>query len=741
MPTKDYFMQRSIDLDIKGMTCASCVGRIEKVLKKNSGVLSASVNLATEKANVHYEASKLEASEIVNLIKNAGYEASLVSDESPAKNSNEERLRQEKILIIIASVLTLPLVLPMIFDPFGINLMPNAWIQLALATPVQFFIGWRFYKSAWGAIKARTGNMELLVALGTTAAYSLSLYLMLKGLDHLEHQMPHLYFEGSSVIITLVLLGKYLESKAKTQTSEAIRALQNLRPSMARVLKDNIEIEVPVEKVRLADRVIIRPGERIPVDGVIQKGKTHVDESLITGESLPVSKQESDKIVGGSVNGEGLIIVEVTATGKETMLSRIIRLIEDAQAVKAPIQRLVDKVSAVFVPAVIIITALTVLITGFISHDWEMAIIHGVSVLVIACPCALGLATPTSIMVGTGAAARAGILIKDAESLEVAHSLTTIAFDKTGTLTEGKPQVKKLVAIDRPLTEVLSVLATIQNGSEHPLAKAIIDEARKKNIVPGHAESIKALPGRGLEATIEGRHYIVGSKRVIQGLNIFEGETLQFTEEREVVGETVSYLIDVENNKVIGLISFSDMIKGSSKKTIEELKKLGIKTVMLTGDNKGSAYAVAQELGIDEVRAEVLPEHKAEVIQELRKNGEIVGMIGDGINDAPALAAAHVGMAMSTGTDVAMHTAGITLMRGNPLLIPDAVSVSRRTYTKIKQNLFWAFVYNIIGIPLAALGYLSPVVAGAAMALSSVSVVTNSLLLKNWKSVISKGDL
>ncbi len=726
-------MERNTVLDIEGMTCASCVFRIEKVLKKNEGIIAASVNLATEKASISYEPSKVNLQKIISMISDAGYAAKVSNSEKQDPNEKIDFLKKEKKLILLSTLLTLPLILPMLGEPLGIHLMPSPWIQWLLSTPVQFYVGARFYQSAWGALKAKIGNMELLVAIGTSAAYGLSVYLLLKNLNHLTQNPPHLYFEGSAVIITLVLLGKYLEARAKGQTTAAIKALQNLRPTTARIIQDKEEIEVSVNAIKLGDRVVVRPGERIPVDGIISKGSTHIDESLITGESLPVVKKETDKVVGGSINGEGTIFIQVDAVGTETMLSRIIRMIEDAQAVKAPIQRLVDKVSGYFVPAVLIIAALTILITGLLNGNWEVAIIHGVAVLVIACPCALGLATPTSIMVGTGVAAKAGILIKDSEALEITHSLTIIAFDKTGTLTEGKPSVQKIYSYNSTEKNILKIMATIQNGSEHPLGKAIIKEAQKQNVAFTFPESSKAFPGRGLEAVVEGKHYIVGSKRVVKEMNIHDELSMASATQRESLGETVSYLINVSENTIIGMVTFSDTIKESARLTIAQLKDLGVKTVMLTGDNKGSAKTVANDLGIDEFYAEVLPENKSEIIGVLRAKGEIVGMVGDGINDAPALAAAHVGMAMSTGTDVAMHTAGITLMRGNPLLIPDAISVSRRTYSKIKQNLFWAFIYNVIGIPLAALGYLNPVVAGAAMALSSVSVVTNSLLLKRWK--------
>lgn len=727
-------MEKNIVVDIKGMTCASCVNRVEKALKKNEAVISASVNLATEKAKITYDDRNLTPDKILNLISNAGYEAALPSNAKKDDGFKEKALKKEKFLIIVSAILTFPLMLPMLLEPFGIHFMPSVWIQLALATPVQFFIGARFYKSAWGAIKAKTGNMELLVAIGTTAAYSLSLYLILKNLDHLHHHIPHLYFEGSAVIITLVLLGKYFEAKAKQQTSAAIKALQELQPSTARVLREKKEEEVSIDALKIDDLVIIRPGERIPVDGTITKGITQVDESLITGESLPIEKKEKDTVVGGAINGDGQIFVAVKALGSETMLARVIRMVEDAQSVKAPIQRLVDKISAYFVPTVIIIALLTIVLTGFFTGDWETAIINGVAVLVIACPCALGLATPTSIMVGTGVAAKAGILIKDAEALEITHSITTVAFDKTGTLTEGKPSLAKLISLEGSDQENLRILASIQSGSEHPLAKAVVREAQNQGLEFERAFEVKAIVGKGLRANINEATYLLGSKKLLSDLNIQNKQTIDSAMERENLGETVSFLIRESDKKVLSIVTFKDTIKSSSIETINHLKALGIKTLMLTGDNQGSARIVAKELGLDNFRAEVLPQDKSSIITEFKNKGEIVAMVGDGINDAPALATAHVGMAMATGTDVAMHTAGITLMRGNPLLIPDAISISRKTYSKIKQNLFWAFFYNVIGIPLAALGYLSPMIAGAAMAFSSVSVVTNSLLLKNWKS-------
>lgn len=724
------------DFKIVGMSCASCVNRIEKVLNQSEGIDTAQVNLVTEKASVSFDKNLLDEKKIIELIKSVGYEAEVVSETTKKNNKDSKKklLESEKKLVIISALLTLPLVLPMILNPLGIHFMPSAWIQLLLAAPVQFFIGARFYKSAWGAIKARTGNMELLVAIGTSSAFGLSIYLLLKNINTLSHNTPHLYFEGSSVIITLVLLGKYFEAKAKQQTSSAINELQKLQPDTAVLFKNGVEKVLPIDKLNIDDIVIIKPGERIPVDGIITRGSTQVDESLITGESLPIDKKENDAVVGGAINGDGNIHVKISALGTETTLARVIRMVEDAQAVKAPIQRLVDKISAYFVPTVILISIVTMIVTYFIVGDIEIAILNSIAVLVIACPCALGLATPTSIMVGTGVAAKIGILIKDAEALEITHSVTMIAFDKTGTLTEGKPSISELISFEENEEYILKLLSSIQSGSEHPLAKAILKRAKELDLKYDSASSVKAIPGKGLQAVINGDHYLLGSKKLLLDFAIKDENINKKANEREQLGETVSFLIREKDLKVLAIISFKDKIKQDTYKTIKELKALGIKTLMLTGDNQGSAKVVAEELGIDSFRAEILPQEKSSIIKEFKTKGEIVAMVGDGINDAPALAMANIGMAMSTGTDVAMHTAGITLMRGNPLLIPDAISISKATYSKIKQNLFWAFFYNIIGIPLAALGYLNPMIAGSAMAFSSVSVVANSLLLKRWKA-------
>jgi Cu+-exporting ATPase len=626
----------------------------------------------------------------------------------------------------------------MLLQPFGIHWMLEGWLQLALATPVQFVLGWRFYRAGWKALRAGAGNMDLLVALGTSAAFGLSLYLLFK---HADHGMPHLYFEASAAVITLVLLGKWLEVRAKRQTTDAIRALNALRPAAARVLRGDVEIELPVEQVAVGDRVRVRPGERIAVDAQVLDGRSHVDESLITGESLPVLKVAGDRVTGGSMNAEGALTLKTLAVGAETTLARIIRMVESAQAAKAPIQRMVDRVSAVFVPVVLGIALLTLVGWGGATGDWAQAVINAVAVLVIACPCALGLATPTAIMVGTGVAARHGILIKDAQALELAHAVTTVAFDKTGTLTEGRPSLVAVhAAPGQSRDAVLRLSAALQQSSEHPLARAVMAAARTQSMPVPQALESQALPGRGLQGRVDGQVVLLGSARLMHEKGLSAGLLAQEASRLEAEGRTVSWLMrdGGEHTELLGLLAFGDAIKASAREAVARLHALGIDTLMLTGDNRGSAQAVARELGIRQFRAEVLPGDKAAVVQELRGAGQVVAMVGDGINDAPALAAADVGIAMSTGTDVAMQVAGITLMRGDPRLVADALDVSRRTYATLKRGLFWAFVYNVVGIPLAAVGLLNPVVAGAAMAFSSLSVVGNALLLRRWRAHVAQ---
>ena len=713
---------------VEGMTCASCVARVEKALRKVPGVSSATVNLATEKATIQ-ALSAVPVSALKAAIEKAGFAAKDVHQGKP-QPANRLPVWWP---VAVSAALTLPLVAPMLLSLFGIEWMLNGWAQLALATPVQFWLGWRFYRAGWKAVLAKTGNMDLLVALGTSAAYGLSIYLLFK---HAEHGMPHLYFEASAAVITLVLLGKWLEHRAKRQTADAIRALNALRPTTARVRRDGAEVDLPVEQVVVGDLVVIRPGDRVAVDGEIVEGRSHIDESLITGESLPVPKAIGDKVTGGAINAEGALTVRTTAIGAETTLARIIRMVESAQAAKAPIQRIVDRVSAVFVPVVLGIALATFLGWVAFTGDWEHALINAVAVLVIACPCALGLATPTAIMAGTGVAARHGILIKDAEALEVAHSVTVVAFDKTGTLTEGKPELAAVeLAPGVSREDVLRLAASLQKTSTHPLAVAVLDKARDERIAVPEARHARALAGRGVEGVVRSQTFALGSSRLLRELAVEPG-TLQAEAERlERQGKTISWLVrtDGEQKQLLGLLAFGDTIKTSAPAAVARLHELGIKTVMLTGDNRGAAEAVAKELGIDEVRAEVLPGDKAAVVQELRASGEVVAFVGDGLNDGPALAAASVGFAMAGGADVATETAGVTLMRGDPRLVADSLDVSRRTYSKIKQGLFWAFAYNVLGIPLAAFGLLSPVIAGAAMAFSSVSVVMNALTLRRWR--------
>ncbi len=617
----------------------------------------------------------------------------------------------------------------MFASPFGVHWMLPGWLQLVLATPVQFWLGARFYRAGWKALIAGSGNMDLLVAVGTSAAYGLSLYMLLT-----HAGATHLYFEASAVVISLVLLGKWLEARAKRQTTEAIRALQALRPSTARVRVDGVDRDMPIDAIRVGDMVVIRPGERVPVDGEVIEGESQVDESLLTGESLPVDKQPGDTVTGGAINAQGALIARTTAVGTETTLARIIRLVEDAQAAKAPIQRLVDKVSAVFVPVVMGIALVTFVAWWAFGGSTEQAILNAVAVLVIACPCALGLATPTAIMAGTGVAARHGILIKDAEALELAHKISTVVFDKTGTLTDGTPHVVACVAAaDSEKNEVLAIAAGLQAGSEHPLARAVLAEAAATSATPRLARAQQALPGRGIAGEVAGETWWLGNRRLMDENSVDTSALDDDAHKLEAAGRSVSWLARASDRHALGLLAFGDAVKPSAAAGVARLKALGITSIMLTGDNRGAARHVGDELGLDQVLAEVLPADKAAHVEQLKTEGQTVAMVGDGLNDAPALAAADVGIAMSSGSDVAMHTAGITLMRGDPALVADAIDISKRTYAKIRQNLFWAFFYNVVGIPLAALGFLNPVIAGAAMAFSSVSVVTNALTLKRWR--------
>lgn len=728
-------------LAIQGMTCASCAGRVEKSLLKVPGVVTAEVNLALETALVTGSNKALTPEKLVAAVVGAGYQAQPLNLdlEQPANLIENHEADYSWWPVVVAALLSFPLVLGMIAEWLDWTFWQahfSGWLQWALATPVQFWLGWRFYKAGWHALKAGAGNMDLLVAIGTSAAYGLSVYLLFNA-PHAG--MSHLYFESSAIVITLVLLGKWLETRAKSKTTEAIRALNALRPEHASVIRDNQELQLPIASVKLGDLVMIRPGERVAVDGVIKQGESQIDESLITGENLPVAKKSGDKVTGGSINGEGLLYVTATALGHETVLARIVRLVESAQAKKAPIQRLVDKVSEVFVPVVIVIAFITLLAWGLIAGDWQVAILNSVAVLVIACPCALGLATPTAIMVGTGAAASHGILIKDAEALELAHAIKTVAFDKTGTLTEGHPKLIELISIMHDDNQLLKLAASLQVSSEHPLAKAVMDAARDKDLLLETVQHVHAASGKGLKGKVGELELALGNASLMQDLAIDVSVLQTQSAALQAEGYSVSWLCELDGQPhLLGMFAFGDTLKPTAAPAIARLQQQGILTVLISGDNYGSVASVAHKLGIDKFYAQVLPEDKANIVRELKEGIGLVAMVGDGINDAPALAEANVGIAMSSGTDVAMHAAGVTLMRGNPALVSDAIDVSRRTYAKIRQNLFWAFIYNVVGIPLAALGFLNPVIAGAAMALSSFSVVSNALTLKLWRP---KADL
>jgi Cu+-exporting ATPase len=697
-------------LKVEGMSCASCVARVEKALVQVPGVQAATVNLATEQANVR-AGSQVGLGQLEQAVRAAGFRAGA---EATMANALPDWWR-----VGLAVVLALPLVLPMV----GVHL--PGWLQLALATPVQFWLGAPFYRAGWKALRAGSGNMDLLVATGTSAAYGLSLVLLWR---HGEH--AHLYFDTSAVVITLVLLGKWLERRARGKAITALRALDSLRPLRATVRREEGDVEVKIGKLVPGDLVLVRPGERVAVDGIVVEGSSHVDQSLLTGESLPVAKQPGDTLATGALNGEGVLLLRTLAVGNDTTLSRMIQLVEDAQAAKAPIQRLVDRISAVFVPVVLVVSLLTLLGWGWFTGDWQQALLHAVAVQVIACPCALGLATPTAIMVATGLAARHGIVVKDAEALELAHRADVVVFDKTGTLTEGRPRLEAIQVDDLHSDALLAQAWAVQQYSQHPLAAAVAEAAKAAGVALRPAHAGAALPGRGASAVVDGVTVYLGNRRMVDDLKADSARFADRAAALEQGGLTVSWL--VSDGVVRGLLAFGDRLKPGAQPLVEALQSRGVRTLLLTGDNAGSAAVAARQLGITEVHANVLPADKAAVVQALAQQ-HVVAMVGDGINDAPALAAAHIGIAMATGTDVAVHAAGISLMRGDPALVLQAMALSERTYRKIRHNLGWAFAYNVIGIPLAAFGMLNPILAGAAMALSSVSVVTSSLLLGRWR--------
>ena len=733
----------TLDLSVGGMTCASCVMRVERALKNVPGVQDVSVNLATESARVVTTNAEDMDARLRRAVRAAGYEpraASSAADEAAALSPWHGFGP-----VAIGLALSIPLLAPMLGSPFGQDWMLPPWLQLLLAAPVQFWLGARFYRAGWHAAKARTGNMDLLVALGTSAAFGLSLWLWWRAAtgEHAGHgEMPHLYFEAAAVVITLVLLGKWLEARAKRQATSAIRALQQLRPEVAHLVGARGESDVPLAEVMVGDRLAVRPGERVPADAWVIEGQSEVDESMLTGEPLPVAKGPGDALTGGAVNGDGRMVIEVSAIGAESVLARIIRLVEDAQAAKAPIQRLVDKVAAVFVPVVLVIALVTLAGWLIAGAGIETALIYAVAVLVIACPCALGLATPVAVMAGTGVAARHGILIKDARSLEIAHRVDTVAFDKTGTLTLGRPVLTALLpvaGIEATEDQLLATAASLQGGSEHPLARAVLAAAAQRGVQAPPLGAMQAMPGRGVRGEVNGATWAIASLRWCRELDAMPAEAE--IESLQAQGATVSALLRFDEAgaaHVQALLAFADEPKPQAAEAIRTLRARGLRVVMISGDNLRAAQAMAARLGIaiEDMRADVLPADKAAQVSALRRDGHVVAMVGDGANDAPALAAADVGIAMAPsggGTDVAMEASGITLMRGDLALVAQAFELSARTVAKIRQNLFWAFAYNVAGIPLAAFGLLSPVVAGAAMALSSVSVMANALLLRRWK--------
>lgn len=719
------------ELDVIGMTCAACSNRIEKVLNRDAGVEHANVNLTTENATIAYNPEMTSIDDLIKKIQKIGYDAKPKQAASEKSSQKEQELKHKRTKLIISAILAAPLLLTMFVHLFGMqipHIFMNPWFQFALATPVQFIIGWQFYVGAYKNLRNGSANMDVLVALGTSAAYFYSLYEMIKWLN-LTNYTPHLYFETSAVLITLILFGKYLETRAKTQTTNALSELLNLQAKEARVLRNQEELMIPLNEVVQGDHLIIKPGEKIPVDGKVIKGTTSIDESMLTGESIPIEKVQNDNVIGSTMNKNGSITVEATKVGKDTALASIIKVVEEAQGSKAPIQRLADIISGYFVPIVVGIALLTfiVWITLVQTGQFEPALVAAIAVLVIACPCALGLATPTSIMVGTGKAAENGILFKGGEHIERTHQVNTVVLDKTGTITNGKPVVTDFDGDDK----VLQLLASAEKGSEHPLAESIVNYAKKNHIPFLEVAHFEAIPGHGIKATIDGKSLCVGNRKFMieENIAINSAETQLSRFEQE--GKTAMMIaIDSE---LKGTIAVADTVKASTSEAIQQLHDLDIEVVMLTGDNERTAQAIAKQVGIDTVIAEVLPEEKASKIVELQDQGKTVAMVGDGVNDAPALVQADIGIAIGSGTEVAIEAADVTILGGDLLLIPKAMKASKSTIRNIRQNLFWAFGYNVAGIPIAALGLLAPWVAGAAMALSSVSVVTNALRLKRMK--------
>ncbi|MCX8128663.1 MAG: heavy metal translocating P-type ATPase [Clostridia bacterium] len=734
----------SVILSISGMTCAACAARIEKKLSKLDGVSRAAVNLAAEKASVEYDSKKIKIADIIKAIESLGYKAERAEEisQDKEKEQREKEIKRLRSELIVSAVLSAPLIMAMLLTLLNIDIafLHNEYFQLIVATPVQFIIGARFYRNAYHALKAKSANMDVLIAMGTSAAYFFSIYNAFFQPMKEGMMMKELYFEAAAVIITLILLGKYLEAVAKGKTSEAIKKLMGLQAKTARVIRNGTEADIPIEDVEVGDVIIVRPGEKIPVDGKIIDGNSSIDESMLTGESLPVEKKTGDMVIGATINKFGAFTFEATKIGKDTALSQIIKMVEDAQGSKAPIQKIADQVSGIFVPVVVGISLITFLIWYLGAGNLTSGIVSAVAVLVIACPCALGLATPTAIMVGTGKGAENGILIKGGEHLETAYKLNVVVLDKTGTITKGQPEVTDVLTLRQmDGTEALKLAAITEKKSEHPLGVAIYEKGRRDFGNLKDPEQFEAIPGRGVKSVIEGKVIYIGTRKLMKEKNIDLGDVETTIANLEDEGKTA--MLMAVNNILEAVIAVADTLKENSKEAIDELLKMGIDVYMITGDNKRTASAIAKQVGISNVLAEVLPENKAEEVEKLKKQGKVVAMVGDGINDAPALATSDIGMAIGTGTDVAIEAADITLMRGDLRTIPAAIRLSRKTMNKIKQNLFWAFFYNIIGIPFAAFGLLNPMIAGGAMAFSSVSVVSNSLSLKSFNPIPKAEDI
>ncbi|AXO94349.1 copper-translocating P-type ATPase [Bacillus anthracis] len=728
------------EFTVSGMTCAACANRVEKRLNKLEGVNGATVNFALESATVDFNPDEINVNEMKSAITKLGYKLEVKSDEQDESTDHRlQEIERQKKKFIISFILSFPLLWAMVshfsFTSFIYlpDMLMNPWVQLALATPVQFIIGGQFYVGAYKALRNKSANMDVLVALGTSAAYFYSVYLSIQSIGSSEH-MTDLYFETSAVLITLIILGKLFEAKAKGRSSEAIKKLMGLQAKTATVVRDGTEMKILIEEVVAGDIVYVKPGEKIPVDGEIVEGKSAIDESMLTGESIPVDKTIGDVVIGSTMNKNGFLKVKATKVGRDTAIAQIIKVVEEAQGSKAPIQRVADQISGIFVPVVVVIAIITfaVWMIFVTPGDFSGALEKMIAVLVIACPCALGLATPTSIMAGSGRSAEYGILFKGGEHLEATHRLDTVILDKTGTVTNGKPVLTDVIVADGfNEEEILRLVGAAEKNSEHPLAEAIVEGIKEKKIDIPSSETFEAIPGFGIESVVEGKQLLIGTRRLMKKFDINIEEVSKSMEELEREGKT-AMLIAI-NKEYAGIVAVADTVKDTSKAAITRLKKMGLDVVMITGDNTQTAQAIAGQVGIEHVIAEVLPEGKAEEVKKLQAQGKKVAMVGDGINDAPALATADIGMAIGTGTDVAMEAADITLIRGDLNSIADAIFMSKMTIRNIKQNLFWALAYNGLGIPIAAFGFLAPWVAGAAMAFSSVSVVLNALRLQRVK--------